>query len=276
MEIIKEKTVSFTGHRTLTTPGNAPDTNLENVIKTELYCLIRDYYEDGYTNYLNGMAIGFDMLAAEVVLEFKKLQPDVKLFAVIPFQGQELCYSQKDKLRYKYLYDNADERIFTSSIFTSNADYLKRNDYLVSNSSVLISYCDGKQRSGTTSTVNKASKAGLEVINLYEEMSDYFSNQSDMKRLFQRYSYLTSMQFGREGIIIRGADDNPLDIGFEQIESVKDKRGCVFITLKNGIVVRASLISDDCRIKFPDDELSLWEAISGKIHEAYEKMFGRK
>lgn len=257
MEIIKEKTVSFTGHRTLTTPGNAPDTNLENVIKTELYCLIRDYYEDGYTNYLNGMAIGFDMLAAEVVLEFKKLQPDVKLFAVIPFQGQELCYSQKDKLRYKYLYDNADERIFTSSIFTSNADYLKRNDYLVSNSSVLISYCDGKQRSGTTSTVNKASKVGLEIINLYEELTDYFANQSDAKKQLQGNSHLKSVQFSREGIMIHGADDHPLDICFEHIDSVKSDNAYLYITLKNDNVIRASLISDDCRIKFPNDNDSL-------------------
>lgn len=57
--------------------------------------------------------------------------------------------------------------------------------------------------------------------------------------------------------MIHGADDHPLDICFEQIDSVKSDNAYLYITLKNDNVIRASLISDDCRIKFPNDNDSL-------------------
>lgn len=167
MTIDKTKTVSFSGHRTLSAAGVASVMELRN----ELYTIISNLYNEGYTNFLNGMAIGFDMMAAEVVVEFRKSHPDVKLYAVIPFQGQELRYSHSDRLRYKRLYDSADERIYISETYTSNRDYLKRNEYLVANSSILVSYCDGRPRSGTTSTVSKASRAGLKTINLYTKLT---------------------------------------------------------------------------------------------------------
>ena len=59
MEIIKEKTVAFPGNRTLTTSTGHPDNNLENVIRTELYYVLEELYQEGKNTFLSGMAIGF-------------------------------------------------------------------------------------------------------------------------------------------------------------------------------------------------------------------------
>lgn len=168
MEIAKEKTVAFIGHRTLISSNLLSGRNFHDVIKAELSYLIRDLYDDGYKTFLSGMSLGFDMISAEVVIEFKKHHPDVKLYAVIPFQGQELHYPKKDIARYTYIYERCDRQIYVSEFYTSSTDYLKRNDYLIANSSLLVCYCDMMYECVNTSFVKKAYEAGLEVVNLYE------------------------------------------------------------------------------------------------------------
>ena len=42
----------------------------------------------GITNFYCGMALGFDMLAAEEVISLKVELPNLKLIAVIPYDGQ--------------------------------------------------------------------------------------------------------------------------------------------------------------------------------------------
>ncbi len=132
------------------------------------------------------------------------------------------------------------------------AAYHKRNDFLVENASEFIAYHNGKPRSGTGSTINKALKAGIEVHNLYDELSDYFNTSHPAKRFLQRYPYITSFRYSREGIII-SANDEILPIAFTQIEHIDLYKGYIHIILGSGIELFASPLTDKVKIKTPDD-----------------------
>ena len=72
------ETMAFTGHRSIA-PSKAGQIR-QNVRKQ-----IKDLYIKGIRFYLCGMALGFDMLAAEEVLALKETLPSLKLIAVVPF-----------------------------------------------------------------------------------------------------------------------------------------------------------------------------------------------
>ncbi|MFI3268662.1 MAG: SLOG family protein [Rikenellaceae bacterium] len=169
MEIIKEKTIAFTGNRMLTSPSVTSSTSLKKLICNELYKLLeKDYLNNGITNFISGAAIGFDLLSAIVVLELRRIYPEIKLIVAIPFLGQEARYSSEDKLLYHQIISKADYQIVISQSGYSNQAYHDRNDLLIANSNKLYAYHNGKTRSGTGSTIRKATEQGIEVVNLYD------------------------------------------------------------------------------------------------------------
>lgn len=171
MKIIKENTIAFTGNRVLTSPnGDELEQDLKNKICTELYTILESLHKEGKDTFLSGMAIGFDLLASLVVLELQKKYPDIKLIAVVPFLGQESKFSESDKNLYSEILSRCDdvELIWRDSY--STLAYHKRNDFLIENSSQVVAYSNGIGR-GTKSTINKAQKRGVDVINLYDILS---------------------------------------------------------------------------------------------------------
>lgn len=247
MEIAKEKTVAFTGNRLLTASDNRHDANLENVIRTELSFCLEECYQEGKNVYICGMAIGWDMLCAEEVLKLKTKYPDIVLIAAIPFMGQELMYSLKDKQRYKRIYEAADHREFITDRGYDKDAYHKRNDWMIANSSELIAYDSGKPRSGTASTVRKALIAGLEVLNMFDELRSYFITTHHAKRYLQNFPHVTSFRYGRDGVIFDG-DNQPFPVNFEQISNVRQDGAFLKFELNNGVKYVASLTSGTCLI----------------------------
>ena len=219
MMTTKEKTVSFTGNRTLTTLDNQPDANLENVIRTELSLCLEDCYREGKTNFISGMAIGWDTLCAEEVLKLRKMYSDVRLIVAIPFQGQELMYGEKDKLRYKAIFRAADHQEFITCGDYDKEVYHKRNEWMIANSSEIIAYDSGKPNSATASTVRKAILSGVEVLNIYDELKKYFAISHFAKRYLQRFPFVTSFRYGREGLLFYG-DQQPIPVSFTNIKTV--------------------------------------------------------
>ena len=101
MEINKEKTIAFTGNRSLTSSSGLRGTQLERAICDKLYELLeREHLENGITTYLSGVAIGYDSLAAMVVLELKRKYPSISLIAVIPFEGQDAKFTPEQRQQY--------------------------------------------------------------------------------------------------------------------------------------------------------------------------------
>ena len=149
--------VAFTGHRDYSTEQN-----------NKLEAAIRRLYAEGYTTYMSGMAQGFDLAAAEVVLRLKSELTEVQLHCIIPFKGHILTLNHADRQRYSAICDKAD-CVVTLASERTDAAYFNRNDYLVDGADAIICYYSGKRRSGTGYTVTKAMKKGCRVINIYAD-----------------------------------------------------------------------------------------------------------
>ena len=112
-------------------------------------------------------ALGFDMLAAEEVISLKVELPNLKLIAVIPYDGQNERWSAREQDRYWDILDKADDAILLSKHYF-NGCLLRRNDYMLSHSCGLIAFFDGKPKGGTFYTCRKAKSMGMDIINLYK------------------------------------------------------------------------------------------------------------
>ena len=137
-----KKACAFTGHRELGKDFSPL------LLKKKVENLIT---QENVDIFYVGMAMGFDLIAAETVLKLKKNYA-VKLIACIPFYGQEKYFSEKDKKRYFEILKNCDERITVSEKYLKGC-LLKRNRYKVDNADFLIAYLK-KDTGGTAYTVN--------------------------------------------------------------------------------------------------------------------------
>lgn len=163
MEMINKyninETVAFTGHRSI-------DPSKVQKVKQELRAKVKALYAKGVRYYLSGMALGFDMLAAEEILSLKAELPSLKLIAIIPFDGQCNRWNYKDQGRYKRILAAADDSIVLSDGFFKGC-YLKRNDFMIDHSCGLIAYYDGGYKGGTFYTFKNAKAKGKDIINLF-------------------------------------------------------------------------------------------------------------
>lgn len=151
--------VAFTGHRMI------PYKEFREV-RTKVSNEVRELYAQGFRNFLCGMALGFDMLAAEEVLKLKKELPEIRLVAVIPYRGQSERWGKNLQERYFSLVVKADEEVVLSESYFP-ACFLGRNDFMLAHVSAVVAYYDGKPKGGTFYTVRKAKTKGLRVVNLY-------------------------------------------------------------------------------------------------------------
>ncbi len=147
-------TAAFTGHR-----------DYRGECDAQLRAAIRRLYADGYRTFLSGMAVGFDLAAAEAVIELRGELPGVRLVCVIPFAGQQRRFPQGDKERFERICGSADE-VLTLSPSYDRMVYMRRNDFLVEHSSALVAWFCGRE-GGTEYTILKAVRAGLKIRNLY-------------------------------------------------------------------------------------------------------------
>lgn len=155
----KSQSVAFTGHRNII--GNKrPE------LRVAVDNALIELYQSGYRNFINGMAMGFDLLAASVVIALKRRFSDVKLIAVVPYRNQSEKFSEYEQKRYQYALQNADEVIVLRKKY-SNGCLLRRNDYMLAHASGLIAFYDGKPKGGTFYTIRKASESSMPIINLF-------------------------------------------------------------------------------------------------------------
>jgi len=152
-------TVSFTGHRRI-------DYRQRSIIKSRLTSAIIDCYEHDIRNFVSGFAQGFDMIAAECVAELKKVYPEIRLIAAIPYAGHGRTLFGHSRLQYDRLLACADRKIVLGEHYYDRC-FLDRDDFMVNHSSRLIAYYDGRERGGTFYTIRKAGKQGIPIVNVY-------------------------------------------------------------------------------------------------------------
>lgn len=155
-----EKTCCFTGHRDI--PGNEK-AEIEKRLEEE----VRKLIGDGFTSFAAGGALGFDTMAARMVLKLKEEFKELKLILILPCKDQARKWSAKNAYEYEMIKYYADEIRYIEEKYV-NGCYQKRNRALVDASQVCIAYLRDLS-SGTAYTCNYAKRRGVRVINLAEE-----------------------------------------------------------------------------------------------------------
>ncbi len=145
---------AFTGHRTYRHEA-------DDLLRRTVAML----YATGIRTFLSGMAVGFDLAAAEAVLNCKAAHADIRLVAVVPFRGQEFRFSDYDRTRFERILAEADETILLSE-FYSRGSYAIRNNYLIAHAATLITWYDGST-GGTRYTVERALARNRKLIHLH-------------------------------------------------------------------------------------------------------------
>lgn len=159
----QEATACFTGHRFIPQPVRKPltaalDRNIQHMIS------------EGYTSFLCGGALGFDMLAEEAVIRARKNHSTIRLILVIPCAGQSSRWPAEEKKKYSEILQQADEHIVLSPQYYTGC-MLTRNRYMVDRSSRCVCYLYN-MRGGTMSTVQYALQKQIRIDNLAMDLID--------------------------------------------------------------------------------------------------------
>lgn len=157
---LKKHRCCFTGHR----PEKLGVTEKE--VKKLLKQEITKAIENGYTTFISGMARGIDMWAAEIVLEERKSNADIKLICASPYNGFENRWSNDEKEKYRDIIEKADYVKYVCEHYSKQCFQI-RNIYMVDRSSRVIAAYNGAS-GGTENTIAYSRQKQVEVINIFE------------------------------------------------------------------------------------------------------------
>lgn len=163
LQDFKSTTACFTGHRSQKLPWRFNESDPRCLaMKQQLNAEIESAIQRGYRTFLSGMALGFDMMCAEAVIEFRRKYPDITLIGAIPCEDQDCKWQERDKKRYRALLEQLDGKRCIYDTYVGVECMLERNRYMVNRSSLLIALFDGLP-GGTKKTIDYAMSQGLEI-----------------------------------------------------------------------------------------------------------------
>ena len=145
----------FTGHR----PEKL--TRTEKEIKADLRAEIDQAIQDGFHVFITGMARGVDLWAAEIVLDLRKRNKELKLICAVPYEGFEERWSWQWRRLYRNVLDKADLVRIIGQGYSSGIFQI-RNEWLVNHSARVIAVFSGEP-SGTKNTIDYALRQGIPV-----------------------------------------------------------------------------------------------------------------
>ena len=130
MRADKDKTICFTGHRVF---SKKRVIWIAKRLNDEIDRLI----DEGITNFISGGALGFDHIAATMIIVKKEQGADVKLIFALPCRNQDEKWTDRQKNLYNSLLSEADEIHYVSEEYTPDC-MKERNYYMVDNSAYCI------------------------------------------------------------------------------------------------------------------------------------------
>lgn len=161
----KNTTCCFSGYRPEKLPWGYHEDDPRCVrLRERLEDVASAVCASGISRFICGMALGSDMLFAEAVLLLKEEHPEVELEAALPCEDQAAKWSEAQRSRYFKLLSQCDVETYISRRYTPDC-MMRRNMYMVDESSVLITVYDGRF-GGTMQTVGYAETNGIEIIQL--------------------------------------------------------------------------------------------------------------
>lgn len=161
---LNSTTACFTGHRSQKLPWgfNENDEKCLNM-KARLRSEIVRAIDRGYRSFISGMAIGFDTICAETVLDLKKEYREIKLIGALPCKTQDCMWAENDRRRYRNLLKKLDAVRCVYDEYIGAECMFERNRFMVNNSSLMIALFNGRE-GGTKSTIDYAKAQGLEIV----------------------------------------------------------------------------------------------------------------
>ena len=160
---VREYTCCFTGHRPLRLPWGMNETDPRCIdLKERLRTTLEETYNNGYRHFICGMAIGCDIYFAEAVLDLRSKYSDLTLEAAVPCDSQSDKWNRKQKETYFSLLSACDIVTYVSHMYSPDC-MMKRNQYMIDRSSLLIACFNGRS-SGTMNTILYAERAGVNTV----------------------------------------------------------------------------------------------------------------
>ena len=154
---MRNETCCFTGHREL------PAAELPR-IRQQLEQIVSRLAGEGIRYFGTGGAVGFDTLAAQVVLEQRARYPWLRLILVLPCYGQEALWREEDRRVYREILARADKVVYLSDRYEEGC-MQRRNRHLVNHSAVCVYYLT-RNTGGTAYTVRYAREQGLRLLSV--------------------------------------------------------------------------------------------------------------
>lgn len=157
------KTLGVTGRRPQYFPWRYTESDPRCVVlKSLMEQHIRKSVNDGFDRFVSGMALGVDMMFAEIVLKVRDEGYDIKLVAEVPFPDQPSRWPSGTQERYQNILDRADEVNVTSDAYSQDA-FFERNGRIVDQSDEILAVWEGWESGGTFDTVQRAGESGKRV-----------------------------------------------------------------------------------------------------------------
>jgi len=156
---LKKNTCCFTGHRIL------PLQQANQIVK-RLNTEIDNLICQGVTDFISGGALGFDQVAAYMVIRKRQQGENVRLIFALPCREQDKDWTADQQKHYRSLLSEADEVRYISEEYNDSC-MKERNHHMVDNARHCICALL-HSRSGTAQTIRYAQKSGLHIINVAE------------------------------------------------------------------------------------------------------------
>ncbi len=163
----------FTGHRPrrdglLFAPGEARTERLAERAEDAIRLLCAQH---GVRVFLCGMAMGFDLFAAQRLLDLKRrgeIPEEVALIAVLPYPQHAWDLKQERWRRtHREVLQCAQDQFVVSSQRGMDA-FRRRNAFLVAHAMYVVAYWSHDIHSGTGQTVRMAQQQDRVLLNLYD------------------------------------------------------------------------------------------------------------
>ena len=116
------------------------------------------------TDFISGGAVGFEHIAASLIVAKKELGKNVRLIFALPCKNQDASWNEKQRTLYQNLLNEADEVTYISEKYDPFC-MKRKNKYMVDHSAYCICAML-RENSGTGQTVRLARKKGLHIINV--------------------------------------------------------------------------------------------------------------
>ncbi|MGB3206178.1 MAG: SLOG family protein [Crinalium sp.] len=173
-EITTGRILGVTGHR----PKKLKVTNpySDEVLKALMNVALKHLRELEPCQVITGMALAWDTACAIAQARsqsFAALHLEIPVVAAVPFEGQELSWPKPSQIRYHKLLrkieKNGGEIVIVCPGSYSGAKMLKRDEYIVEQSDLILALWDRHPSGGTYHTVKYAKKKKLDIINAWSD-----------------------------------------------------------------------------------------------------------